>query len=109
MKLGKLLFVIIILIPIVIITRPSIEDVLLKYSGNCVKGVLTSDSVRLKYHKADLLYRFMLNGKVYTGNSLISDRTKINDSLCIVFLKGFPSVNRPIGYFKNFSKCSCND
>jgi hypothetical protein len=109
MKFGKFLFIIIILIPIAIISRPSIEDVFLKYNGNCTKGVLTSDSVRLKYHKADLLYRFMLNGKVYTGNSLISDRTKINDSLCVVFLKSFPSVNRPIKYFEKFSKCSCND
>jgi hypothetical protein len=88
--------------------RPSVEDLLLKRSGDCINAVITNDFTRVKYHKADYLYQFKIDGQVYTGNSLVTDARLIGESICVVYLRASPKVNRPVSYFKSIDKCDCN-
>ena len=46
------------------------------------------------------MYEFSLNGKFYTGNSLIKEgeSDKIGTKIKIYYFKKFPSFNRPLSY-----------
>jgi hypothetical protein len=89
-----------------------IQNQLLKHNGVCRKACITSDlsSWTKRYTNMNYLYEFSFEGKVYRGNSLIHDNpSKIGDSICVVFLESFPSINRPLSYFGEGSvNCNCN-
>ena len=83
---------------------------LLKGYGKCRKAIITSDlsSYAHRYTKAYLMYEFNSSGKIYNGNSLINDTSKIGDSICIIYFEAIPSINRPITYFDEGEiKCNC--
>jgi hypothetical protein len=47
------------------------------------------------------MYSFSYNGNEYKGNSLINSSTgKPGDSIEVVFLEAYPSINRPTSFFK---------
>jgi hypothetical protein len=108
MKIGKTLAVLAILCGTYYLTSPSIENFLLKRNGACIRGVLTSEIIRIRYHQGEMEYRVMIDGKSYLGNSLESDKNKVGDSVCIVYLESRPSVNRALKYFEDTKPiCSC--
>ena len=90
-----------------VLLKTILGNVLLKDNGVCVKALLINEQNRVRSHKATLLYQFMYKNKVYEGNSLEEDLTKVGDSVCIVYLQSFPSINRPVKYFGG--KIICNE
>ena len=51
--------------------------------------------------KVYYMYSFSYNGNEYKGNSLINSSTrKPGDSIEVVFLEAYPSINRPTSFFK---------
>jgi hypothetical protein len=85
---------------------------LLKNKGKCIKGVLIPElsSFAHRFTKAALIYEFTYEGKIYSGNSLEEDESKIGDSVCVVYLPSFPSINRPVIYFDPGEiKCECKN
>lgn len=87
-----------------------IEMSYLKRSGKWTKAVLKHELVTYfnRQHYARIMYEFTYKGKKYEGNSLEDDLSTIGDSICVVYLESFPSVNRPVKYFdKGEIKCSC--
>lgn len=87
------------------------QNKILKHYGICQKAHITSDlsTWTNRYTNMNYLYEFSFKGKVYRGNSLIHDNpSKIGDSICVVFLKSFPRINRPLSYFnKGDVNCNC--
>jgi hypothetical protein len=84
------------------------EDLFLKQSGHCIKAIITNEFTRIKYHKADYKYQFQIDGRVYTGNSLVTDHHRIGEAICVVYLGLSPTINRPVSYFDSFDGCKCN-
>lgn len=107
MKIGKIILVAILLYVAYDLISPSVYDYLLVRHGTCTKAVLTSSTIHVKYHKADFVYEFTIDGKAYRGNSLETDTAKVGDSVEIAYLKSMPSANRPIKYFDNFNSKNC--
>lgn len=108
-RLKAIIFWLIITAGVFILLRTFIGDYMLKKNGICAKAVLINEQNRLRSQKATLLYEFAVNGKSYDGNSLEEDLTKVGDSVCIVFLEAFPSINKPLKYFEDGKiKCNCD-
>jgi hypothetical protein len=108
MKIGKTVAVLAILYCTYYLTSPSIEDFFLKRNGVCKSAVLTSEIIRIRYHQGEMEYSVIIDGKSYTGNSLESDKNKVGDSVCVVYLRSRPSVNRSLKYFEETKpNCSC--
>lgn len=87
------------------------KSLLLKSNGKCIKAILMPELTSLthRYTKASLVYEFSYNGKTYSGNSLVKDTSRIGDSVCVVYLPSFPSINRPLIYFQSGEiKCECS-
>jgi hypothetical protein len=77
--------------------------------GFCSKAILIDKIAYTKSSKPTLYYRLTVDGRDYEQNSLEEDLTKVGDSVCVVYLKSFPSINSPLKYFdKNEIKCNCN-
>lgn len=85
--------------------KPGLGNLALEKTGICSKGILLNETERVRYHKPTLLYQLNINGIIYKGNSNIEDLSQVGDSICIVYLKRFPSINRPFSFFKD-SRCS---
>lgn len=107
MRIKNIIFVVCILYLIYIFSKATIGDALLNQFGICAKGVLLNKSIKVKYHKPDLVYQFVVNDELYEGNSLETDSNKVGGSICIIYLKEWPSVNRPINYLEGKNICSC--
>ena len=90
-----------------IVLKPFAEDFLLKSFGVCAKAGIVNKTVRIRHNKTDYKYQFWMIGQPYEGNSLITDPNKVGDTVCVVYLKKYPSVNRPVIYFSNFDACTC--
>jgi hypothetical protein len=106
--LKKTVFVLIVLWGVYIVLGAVVKDYFLKNKGICGKGTLINELVYVKSHKNTLCYEFKFDGKTYKRNSLEEDPTKIGDSVCIVYLESFPSINRPLKYFSPGEiKCDC--
>lgn len=91
--------------------------------GTCTKGVITNDTItnapdsRSRYPedhhlkrwpKPDLLYKFSVNGKILEGVAFETDTAKIGDTVCVLYLKALPNINRPMKYFEyDDVKCDC--
>ncbi len=107
-KIKTAVFIILCLWVVYLILITVIGNLLLKNSGRCIKGVLLKQQSRTSNHKPDLYYEFAYNGKAYKGNSQEEDLSKVGDSVCIVYLKSFPSINRAVKYFDTGEiKCDC--
>jgi len=53
-------------------------------------------------------YKFLINGKEYDGLVVEDKVLKIGDSICVVYIKSFPKINRPLTYFDSGEiKCDC--
>ena len=66
-------------------------------------AVITAEpsSYARHYTKVYYMYSFSYNGNEYKGNSLINSSTgKPGDSIEVVFLEAYPSINRPTSFFK---------
>jgi len=107
MKIRTIFSVIVIISILALLLKSSVEDLLLKHSGHCVKATIVNETTRVKYHKADYKYQFQISGQTYTGNSLVTDHTGVGETICIVYLESKPSINRPVSYFNHFDRCEC--
>ena len=85
-----------------------IINYLVKRNGTCVTGVITTQRIHGKYHKPYYQYKISVNGAEYTGNSLYTDESKVGDSICVLYLRSFPSNSRPINFFDADEKVNCN-
>lgn len=78
----------------------------LKHHGSKIKAMITSNESSWwgRYTSINYLYEFTINGKTYTGNSLIkveeNNSNHIGDSIEVLYFDFWPSFNRPI-YFYN--------
>ena len=107
--MRKFLFLIFILFVIYLFARTFVGNLLLERNGVCSRAVLINETIRTKGDKASLKYTFTANGRAYEGNSLEEDLDKVADSVCVIYLISFPSVNRPIKYFDELKlNCKCN-
>ena len=87
---------------IFLIIRASVGLVLLKTNGVRTKALVTSTVVSLiRWGDPRYVYVFKYNGEEYTGNSLIEEKDyqRVGDSIEIVYLKYWPSMNRPVDSF----------
>lgn len=110
-RAGKVLFGACILYLLYATLGTLVKEMFLKSKGRCITAVLINEAPGTihRYSSFNLLYKFSVDGKIYKGNSTETDLSKIGDSMCIVYLPSFPSINRPIAYFDNGRiKCSCN-
>jgi hypothetical protein len=108
--IGKVLVIACILLFVYAFLSAFIKTAILKRSGICIEAVLISEmsSSTHRYTKASLMYQFTVEGEVYKGNSLVNDVSKVGDTVCVVYLKSFPSINRPLIFFdKNEVDCNC--
>ncbi|KAF2327389.1 hypothetical protein [Flavobacterium daemonense] len=92
---------------ILFFSKIAIGNLLLKSQGICTKSILTNELSKIRGHKPTLVYNFWLNGKRYDGNSNIEELNKVGDSICVVYLKWMPSINRPISFFEKPINCNC--
>lgn len=107
--LKKYSWIVAIFVMIYILGGTFISDSLLKIYGKCGKGILLNETIRVRYSKADLYYNFYYRDKTYKGNSLEENLAKAGDSVCVVYLPSFPSINRAWKYFnKEKVKCDCD-
>ena len=107
-RIGKFLLIACVLYIIYAILGTMIKISFLKKDGKCIEAVLIPEltSFTHRYTKASLVYKFTIDGKDYTGNSLEKNTSKIGDSVCVVYLPSFPSINRALTYFdKEEIKC----
>jgi len=107
LTLGKIVFIGSIIILLYALFNSIGGDILLKENGACIRGVLYKKTYGGKT-KPSLGYKFFFNGKEHTGLVVQDGILKIGDSICVVYLPSFPSVNRPVSYFdKGEIKCDC--
>ncbi|NRF38186.1 hypothetical protein HQN83_05640 [Pedobacter sp. LMG 31643] len=107
--MKKILLTLIIMYVLYDVIGPFIGDFFLKRNGVCTKAILTSATVRVRYHKGELKYHFIVNGVTYEGNSLESDKSRVGDSICVIYMESKVSTNRPVKYFNDshLPKCNC--
>ena len=80
-----------------------VGNFLLRINGVKTYAVITAEpsSYARRYTKVYYMYSFSYNGNEYKGNSLINSSTgKPGDSIEVVFLEAYPSINRPTSFFK---------
>lgn len=74
------------------------------------KGVWTKAIIYREVHGRsgyDWKYRFFLNGEEQEGVVSEDGVLKKGDTVCVIYLKNFPSFNRPCNYY-NSGEISCN-
>ncbi|CAA9196815.1 hypothetical protein FLA105534_01330 [Flavobacterium bizetiae] len=87
-----------------------IQDSLLLKNGKTIRAVIINErgyngkgGFISKEENGDPIvykYRFTINGKEYTGDSQ-STKFSIGDSIDVLYLESFPSVNRPTYYLQD--------
>ena len=89
-----------------IIFHFKIEDLFLKYYGQCTHAVVIAEKESHRGGGPTYRFRFVVDEQTYKGDSWIYDESKISDTISIVYLKGIPQINRSIGgYFLNDFDC----
>lgn len=86
-----------------LIAKTCIGLVLLQTIGTETKAVVIPVITYTKIRSnPKYLYEFKYNGNEYNGNSLIKEEEhqRVGDTINIVFLEFWPSMNRPTYYFK---------
>lgn len=78
-------------------------SVVLEHCGEQTEAIITSKTSTWlhRWTESCYMYEFSLNGKFYTGNSLIKEgeSDKIGTKNKIYYFKNFPSFNRPLSYY----------
>jgi hypothetical protein len=88
--------------------RSFAEVQLLKHYGICKKGIITDVRLTNRYANPSFMYKFEYKGETYKWPALTDDEKQIGDSICIVFLESYPSIQRPLNYFDyGDTKCNC--
>ena len=76
---------------------------ILEHCGEQTEAIITSNTSSQvhRWTESCYMYEFSLNGKFYTGNSLIKEgeSDKIGTKIKIYYFKNFPSFNRPLSYY----------
>jgi|GEM_PF-477045 len=85
-----------------------IMNYLVQRNGVCIKGIVTTNVRHIRYSKPNYLYKISVNGKEYMGNSLYTDERKVGDTICVLYLKSFPSNNKPINFFDPDERVNCD-
>jgi hypothetical protein len=82
---------------------------LLKKNGKCINGVLLSEYyLDHEGRRVSMLYEITVDGRQYKGNSLELEGHEVGDSVCVAYLKSFPSMNRPVKFFDpGEAPCNC--
>jgi hypothetical protein len=86
-------------------------DVFLPKYGKCISSSVTDKTLSRRWHRDELLYEFYVEGYNYTGNSSIDADSLHRDSICVLYLEKYPSINIRYNYFKEIDidvNCSCN-
>jgi len=84
-------------------------DLLLNNFGECIEADMTSNLTSTKYVRRTFLYQFDDDSKIYKGNSYIDETKKLDkNKICVVYLKAFPSVNKPVKSLSKQVECGCN-
>lgn len=107
--IGKIIVIFLILnISYGIIRNSVYVPYILKKNPACIKARIYKDyyaGIRLGRRMA---YSFMYNDIEYSGSMKEMKNLGIGDSICIVFLKSSPDINRPLSYFDQGKiKCNC--
>jgi hypothetical protein len=91
-----------------VLARSIIEVQLLKHYGICKKGIITGVRLTSRSTTPSLMYKFEYKGETYKWPALTDDESQVGDSICIVFLESYPSIQRPLDYFDyGGTKCNC--
>ena len=107
LTVGKIVFIVVILIGIYAFFNCIVADSILKNNGKCTKAILYKETYGGKT-KPSLGYKFLINGKEYDGLVVEDKVLKIGDSICVVYIESFPKINRPLTYFDSGEiKCDC--
>lgn len=107
-SLARIIYAGLILIVLVYIIRNSvIVPYVLEKHPTCIKAIIYQDKYSGGYLGRRIAYSFKYNSKEYTGTMKEIKNLEIGDSIYIVFLKSFPSINKPLSYF-NEEKLKCN-
>jgi hypothetical protein len=87
-----------------------IQDSLLLKNGKSIKGIIINErgyngkgSFLLKEENGDAIiykYSFSIQGESYTGDSQ-SSNFSLGDTIEILYLESFPSINRPAYYLRD--------
>jgi len=105
---GKIILYICIIYICYVILSTFVEVQLLKHYGICKKGIITDVRFTSRYTNPTLMYRFEYKGEIYKWPALTDDENQAWDSICIVFLESYPSIQRPLNYFDyGDTKCNC--
>jgi hypothetical protein len=104
---GIIILVACIILIIAIFLNSYIQDSFLRKNHSCIKAQLYKDVFGGKT-RPSFKYYFVYKNKEYTGLVVKDDVLKIGDSICVIYLEKFPSVNRPLSYFDSGEiKCDC--
>lgn len=107
LTVGKIVFIVVILIALYAFFNSIVGDAILKNNGKCTKAILYRKSYGGKT-KPSLGYKFLINGKEYDGLVVVDDVLKIGDSICVIYIESLPNINRPLTYFNRSEiKCDC--
>lgn len=89
------LFVVALIIYVIIVGgQKTFENYRLKYSGLCIKAVVTSKNKIGSRGVIHTHYKFSVKGNDYNGYSSDDDNALIGDSIIIVYLMLNPNVSR---------------
>ena len=104
---GKVIVTLCIVILLYAIFNSIVGDFLLKKNPHCIKAQIYKETLAGKTHPS-FGYFFLFDNEKYTGLMAEDKKLKIGDTICVVFLKTFPSINRPLTYFDSGEiKCNC--
>lgn len=105
--LKKIIIIICGLVILYVLFNSIIADIFLRRTGKCIKAYIYTETIGTRT-SADLGFRFSINNEVYKGLMPVDKVLKVGDSICIVYLESFPSVNRPLRYFESGeARCNC--
>jgi len=86
-----------------------ISNYLLRKNPTCIKAIIF-DRLTGKTSYPVYPYSFTYQTKEYTGlaQENRAEKLHIGDTVCVVFYKVYPSINKPLSYFNNGEiKCNC--
>lgn len=85
-----------------LLIKTGVGLILLQTHGTKTKALVTSSVVYTKIRSnPHYLYTFQYEGNHYEGNSLIEEKDiyRVGDSIDVLFLEFWPSMNRPTYYW----------
>lgn len=110
LNMGKIYIISFLLFILYVFGGYFAKNILLINYGMCKRAVMTNNKSTWtsRFSQQNLMYEFECDGKLYRGNSLINDESRVGDSICIVYLGSFPNINRSVSFFDEGDiKCNC--